>query len=112
MQTAPMSGVPVTLQAALTTTGNGTVIAIPPSFTKHTITIKAAAGAVGAVQIETADAADYSGTWAQIGGGPTTVVAAAELALQFEGVYQFIRARVSTNITTGTIAVSYIGSRN
>lgn len=100
-----------TLQAAGSTTGNGTVLAIPDSFNRHTITIKGSAGiASGAVQVEAADVYNYSGTWAPIGGGPVSAVASASLQVTFNGLYRFIRARISTNIGGGTIGVTYEGS--
>ena len=109
---AAMSGVPVDLITALTT-GNG-VIAIPPSFRQHTVIIKAAADVTaGAVQIETANEYDYAGTWAQIGGGPITVVAATDLVANFAGIFNFVRARVSTTISGGvapSVTVQYEGS--
>lgn len=103
-------GVPVTLQDALTT-GNGREIAIPDSFKNHTITITGSAGvASGAIQIEASDEAGYAGTWAQVGGGPVTVIASAKQVLNFTGVYRFLRTRISTTIGSGTVTVSYEGS--
>src|SRR5215510_10883680 len=95
-QKSAMRGNPVTLQDTATT-GNGTVIAIPPSFKDHTNTIKGngAVGA-GAIQLEGADDPAYSGTWAPLGGGPVTVVAASELIFTLQGLFKFIRARIST----------------
>lgn len=107
-----MSGVPVTLQDAVSATGRGTVIAIPDSFKHHKIIIKTSAGVVsGAIQPETADTYDYAGTWAPIGGGPITVPAASsEVEYTFEGVYRFFAARISTVIGGGTVTVIYVGS--
>lgn len=110
-QKSATRGTPVTLQPALTTTGNGTVIAIPDSFTRHRIIIKGSAGiASGAIQPESADDPTYAGTWGQIGGGPITAVASTEITVDFTGVYSFIRARVSTDIVGGTVTVTYEGS--
>ncbi len=104
-------GVLETLQEPLSTTGNGNVLAIPNSFHNHKVFIKGSVGiSAGAVQLEAADSPDYAGTWAQIGGGPITLVASTELQLDFSGVYQFIRARYSTNVTGGTAGVTYVGS--
>ena len=103
-------GTSVILQDA-ETTGNGLVLAIPSSFKHHTLYIKGSAGvASGAVQPESADSKDYAGTWGQIGGGPITVVADTELAINFEGLYKFIRVGISTVVVGGTVSVSYIGS--
>lgn len=109
-QKSAMKGVPFTLQNAQTT-GNGLVIAIPNSFRYHQIVIKGngAVGA-GAIQVECADDPAYAGTWAPLGGGPVTVVANAEVVVNLTGIISFLRARISTNITVGTVTVSYIGS--
>jgi len=108
---AAMRGVQYDLQS-LATTGNGNVLAIPSSFRHHTIIIKGIATvSAGAVQIETANEYDYSGTWAPIGGGPVTVVDASDIVINFEGIFNFIRARVSTDITGGgTVTVNYTGA--
>jgi hypothetical protein len=107
---AAMRGVPYTLQSAATT-GNGNIVSPPPSFIHHTITIKGlTAIAAGAVQIETADDDTYTGTWGQIGGGPITVVDVTEIVVNFEGVFKFIRARISTTVTGGTVTVTYNGA--
>lgn len=111
---AAMNSIPVTLQNELSATGRGTIIAIPPSLTRHQIIIRTSAGvASGAIQPETADAFDYAGTWAPIGGGPITVPAASsELEYNWEGTYQFLAARISTVIGGGTVTVIYRGSTN
>ncbi len=113
MTIAAMSGVPVSLQDAQTT-GNGVVIAIPPSFRNHTIIIKGnSTVSAGAVQVETANEFNYSGTWAQVGGGPITVVDGADVVFNFEGVFNFIRTRISTSITGGgSVTVQYQGAKN
>ena len=108
---AAMRGVQVVLHEPLSTIGNGLVIAIPDSFKHHTIIIKGSAGvSAGAIQPETADTFDYAGTWAPIGGGPVSVVVSAEVVINLEGVYRFLRARISTTIADGTVTVSYVGS--
>ena len=69
----------------------------------------------GAVQIETANEYDYSGTWAPIGGGPITVVASTDLVANFVGVFNFIRARISTTIAGGatpSVTVQYTGAKS
>lgn len=110
MISAPNRGELLVMQSALTT-GTGTPIAIPDSYKNHKVIIKGSAGiSAGAVQIETADAYDYAGTWAQVGGGPITAVASTELAIDFSGVYKFIRTRITTNIVGGTVTTSYVGS--
>jgi hypothetical protein len=111
-----MSGVPFLLQDAQTI-GNGNVLAIPPSFRNHTFIIKGngTIGA-GAIQLETANEADYSGVWAAIpkpdgtASSPITVVSSADVIFTFTGLLNFVRARISTTITTTTVSVSYEGS--
>jgi hypothetical protein len=112
---AAMSGVPYKLQDA-TTTGNGNILAIPPSFRNHTIIITAAAGVnAGAIQIETSNDPADAGTWAPIGGGPIPVVAATDVLSQFAGIFNFIRARISTTISGGgspSVTVTYEGAKS
>jgi len=112
MTTAAMKGYPVTLQSAQTT-GNGTVLAIPPNFRYHKIIIKGASGVTaGAIQPESADAVDYAGTWAPIGGGPISVGNNIEKEYSWEGVMSFFRARISTTVSGGatpSVTVTYIG---
>ena len=109
---SPLRGVAMTLlDAASALNASGFTIAIPDSFKYHKLYIIGSAGvASGAVQPESADASDYAGTWAQIGGGPITVVASTELQVDFVGVYQFIRVRISTVLAGGTVTVKYEGS--
>lgn len=109
MTVAAMRGVSLALQTAATT-GNSVVIAIPSSFNHHSIYIKGTdTPSAGAVQIESADEFDYSGTWAPVGGGPVTVPD-GEVIVQFEGQFKFLRARVSTAVTSGTVDVNYVGA--
>jgi len=107
--TSAMRGVPVTVQSAATT-GSGTVIAIPNSFTEHIFTINGSSGvAAGAIQIETADDPGYSGTWAPVGSA-ITIQASKEIASNISGIYPFLRANISTPVVTGTVTVQYKGN--
>jgi hypothetical protein len=109
--TSPMRGVPITLHTAGGAAAPGLVLALPDSFKHHTIIIKGSAGiASGAIQPEVADVYDYAGTWAPIGGGPVAVVASSEIVVNFEGVFKFFRARISTLMGGGTVNVIYVGS--
>lgn len=111
---AAMSGVVTTLIDAKTT-GTSDALALPPSFRNHTVIIKGnSTVSTGAVQIETAHEFDYSGTWAQIGGGPITVVDGTDVVANFTGIFNFIRARVTTNITGagGSVTVTYEGAKS
>lgn len=102
----------MTLQSLGTVVANGTAIPIPSSFRRHKINIKGngAVGA-GAIQIETASSVDYAGTWNPLGGGPITVLANSEVEYNFEGIYAAMRARISTEVTVGTVTVTYEGSQ-
>ncbi len=110
---APMKGVRADiLVAAAATTTTPTILAISPGITHHQIIIKTSAGvASGAIQVETSAVVPFTGTWAPVGGGPITVPAASSQAeYNFEGVYSFIRARITTVIGSGTVDVSYLGT--
>lgn len=110
---AAMSGVVVAMQAAGATTGSGTVIAPPSSFRNHTILIIGSSGiSSGAVQVEAANDPNDANTWAPIGGGPVSAVASADLAVTFTGIFQFLRARISTTIGGGTVTVNYQGAKS
>ena len=107
-----MRGVEVVVHAAGSSSlASGQVLAIPNSFRRHRFIVKGSAGiASGAVQPETADESDYAGTWAPIGGGPVSAVASSDILIEFEGVYNFLRCRISTAIGSGTVEVTYLGS--
>lgn len=110
---AAMRGVPIDLLPAGTSaTGPGVAIAIPPSFSKHKITIITSAGvASGAVQPESLPDPSYTGAANPIGGGPITVPAeSSSLEYQFEGFFSSIRANITTIIGGGTIQVTYEGA--
>lgn len=101
-------GVPILLQTAATT-GAGIVIAIPTGFTQHRIYIRGNATiSAGAVQPESASDPSYTGTWAAHG-SPITVVDVSELTLAISGLLAFFRVRISTNVTGGTVTVTYFG---
>lgn len=109
MAIAAMRGVPLALQSGATT-GNGTVAAIPSSFNQHSFYIKGIdTPSAGAIQLESADDPDYAGTWAPVAGGPVTVPD-GEVLVQVTGQLRFVRARVSTTVTSGTVDVNYVGA--
>jgi hypothetical protein len=110
---AAMSGVVTVLQPAGSTTGNGNIIALPPSFRNHTILVKGSAGVgAGAVQVEVSNDPADAGTWAAVTATPTTVVASTDVAVILTGIFNFLRARISTNVTGGTVAVDYEGAKS
>ncbi len=117
---AAMSGVPFKQQDTQAT-GNGTVLAIPPSFRNHTWIVTAAAGVnAGAVTIETSNDPADAGTWAVVPmansiANPITVVAGADLMMEHTGLLNFIRARISTTISGGgapSVTVIYEGAKS
>ncbi len=120
MTIAAMSGVPVKQQDA-TTTGNGTVLALPPSFRNHTWIVTAASGVTsGAVTIETSNDPSDTGTWAVVPmansiANPLTVSAGADLLMEHTGLLNFVRARISTTIAGGgspSVTVTYEGAKS
>ncbi len=115
-----MSGVPFKLQDAATT-GNGNVLAIPPSFRNHTFIVTAAAGVTsGAVTLETSNDPADAGTWAVViplgaVANPLTVIAGADLMINYAGILNFVRARISTTIAGGgspSVTVIYEGAKS
>lgn len=90
------------------TTGNGNALDLRPAgmSVDLMISIIGSAGvATGAVQVEEADDPAYAGTWAPIG-GPVTVLASQIQTVRASGGFRAIRARISTNVTGGTVTVN------
>ena len=117
---AAMSGVPFTQQNAQTT-GNGTTLALPPSFRNHTWIITAASGTTsGAVTIEASNDPADANTWAVVipansVANPLTVTAGADLMIEHTGMLNFVRARISTTIAGGgapSVTVIYEGAKS
>jgi hypothetical protein len=112
---AAMSGVPYNLQNA-TTTGNGDIVAPPPSFRNHTFVITAASGTTsGAVQIESSNLNPDANVWGLAVAAPVTVIAGTDILVQLTGLYAFLRARISTTIAGGgspSVTVSYLGAKS
>lgn len=105
-----MRGIPFFLQNLLSTTGNGNVLCCSEAHKHHNVIIKGV-GAVGAgaVQLEEANDPDYTGTWSPITPA-ITVVADTEIGFEFEGIFRFIRARYSVDVTVGTASVTIVES--
>lgn len=88
------------------TTGNGEEIDLKGMSKNVTCYITGSAGVgAGAVQLETAPTAGYAGTWAALGGAPVTATASTTKTATAVGAYGFVRARISTNVTGGTVDV-------
>lgn len=111
---AAQSGVPVGLIVAATT-GSGNIVAPPMSFTRHQILLAVPTGVTaGVVQVETAHDDTYAGTWAPVGTTTTVPAASSATALNFSGVYRFLRVRVTTAISGGgapSLNADYLGSQ-
>ncbi len=110
---AAMSGVPFKQQDAATS-GNGTVLALPPSFRNHTwIIIGAGTVTTGAIQIETSNDPADAGVWAAIGSA-VTILSGIDLMVQATGIFNFVRARISTGVTGagGSVTVLYNGAKS
>ena len=93
-----------TMLPAGTTTGTGTPVDLKGSTRELTLYVVGTSGIdAGAVQFETAHDPAYAGTWAALGSA-LTVVASSVVIVRVQGSYGAVRARVSTNVTNGTIS--------
>jgi len=111
VQQAAMSGVPFNLQFQATS-GNGFTLAVPSSFRNHNIEVQGGGGvASGTVVVETSNDPTDGGTWAQLA-APITVLASTDLLVQYTGLINFIRARISANIVGGSVTVQYTGAKS
>lgn len=111
---AVMSGVPFQLLTAVTT-GTGTAVAIPMSFRNHSFIVNAVAATTGAIQLETSNDINDSQTWAPLTATTTAIVTNTDVLVEFAGIIQFVRARVTTTIAGGTtpgVTVTYYGGKN
>ncbi len=108
--TAATRGVPVQLLTAQSVDETTSIpLGIPNSFSQHKVAVTGQSGvASGVVTIETAPNVAYAGVWNKL--TDITVVDAATLEYNFSGIYNAIRARISTAIGTGTVSVEYVGS--
>lgn len=79
------------------------------NMNEFTIYIVGSAGvASGAVQVEEAHLAGYTGTWAAVG-APVTVAATTVKTVKASGVGFVYRARISTVLAGGTVSVLAMG---
>lgn len=65
-------------------------------------------GSGGVLSIEEAPRSDYAGTWAVIGTISQSGASSMD-AYHLDGAYGAIRARLTTDITSGTVTVSLLG---
>src|SRR5882762_5725746 len=110
---AAMSGVPYKMQDAKAT-GNGDIVACPPSFRNHNFIITGASGVTaGAITLETSNDPADAGTWAPLASA-ITVVASTDILAAYTGLINFVRARISTTISGGgapSVTVQYEGAK-
>lgn len=92
------------------TSGNGAEVDLGGETREVTAYIEFSAGVTaGAVQIETAHAAGYTGTWAPLGAAVGFTASSVKVA-QAAGVFRAIRARISTAVTGGTVTVRIVAN--
>ena len=110
---AAVSGVAIVQQNAATT-GNGVVLALPPSLRYHTWIIRGTGTVTtGKIKIETANDPADAGTWALIG-SEVTILSDVNLMVTAVGVFPFVRARFSADVTGagGKATVQYLGAHS
>lgn len=94
------------------TTGNGVAKQFKGQPREIKIYIEGSSGVgAGAVQLEEAASDDYAGTWAAIG-SPVTVTADTVKTVALTAAVRAVRARISTNVTGGTVTVYLIATED
>lgn len=102
MPTPAFSTPQVSLPAGSTSTGAGTAIAVNHCSQVQFTVIWAAGSAAGEVIAEGATASDYAGLWSEIRKF-TFSAASIEEQDTFPGPFQFVRMRVSSAVTSGSV---------
>lgn len=93
------------------TTGTSVAYFCPPQIRQHTFIVRGIdTPSAGVVTMEASGDPAFAGTWSPI--GSTITVPDGETVVTVAGLYPFIRARVTTPVTSGTVNVSYIGYKN
>lgn len=95
---------PVTSLSAVTT-GTGTVVSTSNAIQVGWTIVWSAGVGAGEVTIEAANSSNYAGTWAAIDVQNFTAAPGANSAVvgTYPGPFQFVRARVTSNVTGGTV---------
>lgn len=93
----------VSLSAA--TTGTGVVISVGNSVQVGWTVIWSAGVGAGEIVIEAADTSTYAGTWYELDRQPFGVN--ATVMGTYPGPIRFVRARVTTNVTGGTVTAQF-----
>lgn len=98
-----------TLQKSATT-GNGDAIQLEGQPAELVIyVIGEGSVSAGQIQVETADEADYAGTWAPFS-DPVDVPADGQLIVQITGAFYAVRTRISTDIVDGTVTTKLVAN--
>lgn len=99
-------GIPVTSLSAATT-GTGTAFAMNNAVQVGWAVIWSSGVTAGEVKIEAAASANYSGTWYELDKQTFSAAPAANSVMlgTFPGPLLFVRARVSTTVSDGTVTV-------
>lgn len=109
---------PIPVQAQITqppftslsavTTGTGTAVSCTNAIQVGWSVIWSSGVGAGEVTIEAANSATYAGTWAVIDVQNFTAAPAADSIMTgtYPGPFQFVRARVTSNVTGGTVTVT------
>lgn len=90
------------------TTGTGTAVSCSNAIQVGWSVIWSAGVGAGEVTLEAANSATYAGTWAAIDVQNFTAAPAANSVMvgTYPGPFQFFRARVTSNVTGGTVTVT------
>ena len=98
---------PVTSLSAVTT-GTGTAVSCTNAIQVGWSVIWSSGVTGGTVVIEAANSATYSGTWAQIDSQDFSAAPSANSVITgtYPGPFQFVRARVTSTVTDGTVTVT------
>jgi hypothetical protein len=93
------------------TTGNGRAFALNDCNAVQFLIVGSAGIAAGAVNLESAHDINYAGVWNQLV-APVTAVASAAVGGSFQGtpIGGFVRCRVTTTVTGGTVDVYINGT--
>ena len=87
------------------TTGTGVVISVGNSVQVGWTVIWSAGVGAGEIVIEAADTVNYSGTWYELDRQPFAVN--ATIMGTYPGPVRFVRARVTTTVTGGTVTAQF-----
>lgn len=90
------------------TTGTGTAVSCTNAIQVGWSVIWSAGVTAGEVTIEAANSSTYTGTWAAIDVQNFTAAPGANSIMvgTYPGPFQFFRARVTSNVTGGTVTVT------